>query len=314
MKSWLDEVQDKDCEKVKKLYAKAKTFENRLKVIREWHPRNYLNVKPINTLEEYFKYIRHTATVLTWFRGESKDHGHLAPKLYRDIGKDENDGIEKRQEKERNYFLEFRRRARAFAPSIATDDIWSWYFLIQHYGGPTRLLDWTQDATIALFFALDAERDSTKNPIVIFLSPTVLADYAFKELELERSNKGSVLYPGDYPTEKWIANLISVNGQSLIENMPKSPIALFPFHSDIRITAQRSCFTLFGKQGNELYKDGRYIVCPFCNQKIIHKLVINGRKKEELRKELTRIGITSGKIYPGLDGLCKEIANEMFEK
>jgi len=311
MKNWLDEIPENDREKVKELYAKAKTFKKRLEVISEWHPKNYLNIKPINTLEEYFKYIRHTTTVSTWFRGESKDHGHLVPKLYRDIEDDEKDNIEKRQEKERNYFLEFQRRARALAPTIAPNDLWSWYFLIQHYGGPTRLLDWTQDATIALFFALDTERESKNDPIVVILSPTVLADYAFKELEMERSLKSSVLYPGDSPTERWVANLTTANGQS-VDDMPKSPIALFPPHSDIRITAQRSCFTLFGKEANGFYRDGKHIVCPCCDRKIIHKLVINGRKKEELRKELTRIGITSGKIYPGLDGLCKEITNEIF--
>ena len=307
--NWIEDVPEEDREKVKELYGNAKTFKKKLEVLSQWHPQAYLNLKPISTLDAYFKYIRYTTTDSTWFRGESKDHGHLVPKLYRNI---ENASIEKQQEKERNYYLEFQRRARALAPTIAPNDTWSWYFLIQHYGGPTRLLDWTQDATIALFFALDTERDSTKNPIVVTLSPTVLADYAFKELEMERSFKGSVLYPGDTPTERWITNLTSGNGQ-LIDEMPKSPIALFPPHLDSRITVQGSCFTLFGKETYGFYKDDKHIVCPCCDRKIIHKLVINGRKKNELRKELTRIGITSGKIYPGLDGLCKEITNEIFQ-
>jgi hypothetical protein len=177
MKNWIDNVTEEDREKVQKLYKKAKTFKKKLKVLKDWHPAGYLNLKPISTLEEYFKYIRHTTTGSTWFRGESKDHGHLVPKLYRNI---ENDKINEQQDKERNFYLEFQRRARAFAPAIAPDDIWTWYFLIQHYGGPTRLLDWTQDATVALFFALDTEHNSTENPIVITLSPTVLANYAFK--------------------------------------------------------------------------------------------------------------------------------------
>ncbi len=310
MMNWLDNVPEEDRDKVKALYAKAKTLEAKIGVLKQWHPKGYVNLKPISTLEEYFKYIRLTTTSSTWYRGESRDHGHLVPKLYRDI---ENDDIKKQLEKERIFYLEFQRRARALAPNFAPNDTWSWYFLIQHYGGPTRLLDWTQDAAIALFFALDTEQNSKKNPIVILLSPAVLADYAFKEIKIERSSKSSVLYPGDIPTERWIINLTGEHDQ-LVYEMPNSPIAIFPPYSEGRITAQRSCFTLFGKEKYGFIKDGKDIVCPCCGQKIIHKLVINGRKKNELKRELTRIGITSGKIYPGLDGLCKEIAYELSQK
>lgn len=183
-------------------------------------------------------------------------------------------------------------------PAIDPDDTWSWYFLIQHYGGPTRLLDWTQDAGMALFFALDTDRDSTENPIVAVIQPTVLTDYAFKEIAARTSIFGSVLYPGEVPTERWIANMTGETDQliEIINKMPDSPIALLPPYSDPRITAQRSCFTLFGKQIYGFYKNGEHIVCPFCGQRIIFKLIIDGHEKDKLRKELTRIGITSGKV------------------
>ena len=193
------------------------------------------------------------------------------------------------------------------------NDTWSWYFLIQHYGGSTRLLDWTQDAAIALFFALDAGQEDANDSVVTCLASPALLEYAFKELGDEESGPGTVLYPGERPTDRWIANITAPNDQTVRE-LPASPIALLPPYLNQRITAQRSCFTLFGNRIDGFYEDGRHIVCPCCGGQIFWKMVIDGQSKNDLRKELARIGITSGKIYPGLDGLCKEITDEIYPR
>ena len=117
--------------------------------------------------------------------------------------------------------------------------------------------------------------------------------------------------PGEEPTDKWIANLAVANYHT-IQDLPASPVALLPPYLNPRIAAQRSCFTLFGNKTDGFYKDGKQIVCPFCGQQIFCRLVIDGHSKNGLRKELARIGITSGKVYPGLDGLCEEITNEIY--
>jgi hypothetical protein len=66
------------------------------------------------------------------------------------------------------------------------DQDWDWYFLMRHHDAPTRLLDWSDGALIALHFALnrktrDALRDpKTKEyckPRVYVLGPDRLKDY-----------------------------------------------------------------------------------------------------------------------------------------
>lgn len=208
MGEWFDDVPEIDRDRVRESYNKARTLENKISILRNWHPKGHLNLAPIKNLEEYFRYIRISADNSTWFRGESREHGDLVPTLYRNI--DENKIMEQHT-KERKYFLEFRRRARALVPSIDPNDIWSWYFLIQHYGGPTRLLDWTHDAGIALFLALNTSRDSTDNPIVIELKPSVLTEYAFRELGITDYESNSALYPGENITELWIFNIKNVD-------------------------------------------------------------------------------------------------------
>ncbi len=56
-------------------------------------------------------------------------------------------------------------------------DAWEWYSLMQHYRAPTRLLDWTDSALVAFYFALTSYKPSSPaniHPVVWALNPWTL--------------------------------------------------------------------------------------------------------------------------------------------
>ncbi|NMC60145.1 MAG: FRG domain-containing protein [Candidatus Methanofastidiosa archaeon] len=67
----------------------------------------------------------------------------------------------------------FRNRAAVMGETPPRNDIDQWLFLMRHFGLPTRLLDWTEGALIALFFAVCGS-DLEEDPAVWMIHPLEL--------------------------------------------------------------------------------------------------------------------------------------------
>jgi len=124
----------------------ATSIESYLKIVSEWQTKHAIS-------EEKF-------LSGVWFRGHGKANCELCPGVYRDGFTDRASGIygkdleEKRLNLEREMLMEFRALARTL---LGTLDLIDLYFTAQHYGMPTRLLDWTTNPLAGLFFAVENE-------------------------------------------------------------------------------------------------------------------------------------------------------------
>src|SRR5438105_3548784 len=94
-----------------------------------------------------------------WFRGQDQASDSLTPRRYRYRWVDEDE-----------IRAEFKRRMPQLTLSAAQPrSEWERYFLMQHYGVPTRLLDWSEGGLLALQFALIS--NPARNAAVWVLDP-----------------------------------------------------------------------------------------------------------------------------------------------
>ncbi|GGA56202.1 hypothetical protein GCM10011507_04380 [Edaphobacter acidisoli] len=223
-----------------------------------------------------------------WYRGQQRKQWKLWPNILR-IGCCDADTEDEIRE-------EFAIRAPALSrfESMPTVD-WDLYFLMQHYGAPTRLLDWTESPVIALYFAV---RD---NPGYYDSSVWVLNPY---ELNRRVIKRGEVISPsavGANPKDcKPVARWLPPRWAGRM--IPQSPVAIFPTHIARRISSQKSCFTVHGREadGFDRFMKGA--------RPCLKKIIIPGHAVKGIRLNLKDYGIDDTTIFPDLEGLGRALA------
>lgn len=228
--------------------------------------------------------VRHNLGLGIYFRGESDREYELRPQIGRMVK-------EKRlyeEYQERNVLHRFRCQSYAYYQRILTD--WEAIFLAQHHGLPTRLLDWTRNQLVALFWACQNKRDSkivTNGGIYAFVrQPDENWDLNVFNSPLHNKYK----YARDF---KWLVKGVKV---------------IYPFHVSPRITAHGGLFTIQDDPYKRLndYSPDDYSRKDF-DILLIRKWEVPKRAKKRILKELDEIGINIHTLYTDLNALTKRI-------
>jgi len=246
-----------------------------------------INRIEITTLAQFIEEIEKIYSTRMWFRGHSKLTYKLSPTIYRGSLK---------AEYEINFHTQFKSRALPYLKNKPQDDYWEWLFLMQHHSIPTRLLDWSNSALVALAFAILFENSTEEDAAIWCLNPKLLNDCTRVNLD-----KFDII--PDIST--------NLNAQSSYKldaaARPDYPIAITgPLNSE-RIVAQKGTFTLFPNTNSFNLEDKQEA------HKFLTLLIIKKESIESMKKQLFYLGITESSIYPDLNNLAIEIKKEFAE-
>jgi len=225
-----------------------------------------------------------------WYRGQGDASWGLTPSRWRNEYADAN---------ESEMRLEFESVGRQLVAPDQTRDKWAWYFLMAHYGAPTRLLDWTVNPLVALYFAVSSAPAKT--------------DAAVWIIDPWQWNKAHIpdLYgpalPGWKETKPYLWDLEAALDTENRDTSRKWPIAIEPPHIDKRITAQEGRFLLFGNAKDMVASPNIFRKGPRSRKANLDKIVIPKAKVIAIRDELNHVSINEKTIFPDLSGLGKHI-------
>jgi len=233
-------------------------------------------VKNISSLIQNLKIHTSDLNQPIWYRGHAKQDWLLESRLIR----------ENLATSERDYINKFKQNATL----ILSDEIrhnlnnseFEWLFLMQHNGFPTRLLDWTENPLVGLYFVIRKRQYFSHDGTLWVLLPTKLN-------EISNLGYGPNIIPSfeeqliqDCTPER----IAQTGGQN-------NPVAAIAPRNNRRMQAQLGVFTISPANNRRIDTIG--------NGDHIWKYTIPADYKEEIANEFKLLAINEFTLFPEID-------------
>jgi hypothetical protein len=255
------------------------------------------------------------------FRGVRAESFSLVPKIGRPP-------LVQTPRKEKQIFEEFKFRAVSFLKAEPEND-WEWLALAQHYGLSTRLLDWTENPLIALWFSV--MEGTYHNPNEDYV-PEHAAVYILPNLDVSRSEFVVRAQDASKIDPFKLKSLMFYRPRPFDDRILKQ-VGWFTAHPfddhrkeyqtygglvTIRIGASKSNIpdddvvkiqAILKLSAEEIREQGIELVYEEGDQEAPKPLKVQIHRDAllEIRKSLNGIGVNASTVFPDLGNLCTHL-------
>jgi hypothetical protein len=270
------------------------------------------------------------------FRGHADPSWQLKTTLERQAESTETERSEL-PDRERQVIDRFRRQALQFLATAPEPAAYlEWLSIIQHHGGPTRLLDFTRSFYVAAFFALDGD---TGDSVVWAVNKPSLDD-AFldaADLHAEAATEAAIRTQKARSADSFIGasvstrdsdprnndagslddrpHVLSVEAERLTQRMV-SQQSVFLMPTMLHATFMESLERAFGeKQLN--WRSCSVADCKAGVAKLrslrtgpaVVKIILPKATRRKALEDLQRMNINAASLFPGIDGFARSLGS-----
>lgn len=205
----------------------------------------------------------------------------------------------KRSSVEQVLFQRFARRAHHYLeeelPEL--DNYLHWFSIMQHYGAPTRVLDWTYSPYIAAFFSLESASNPASSSAVWAIDLHWCRQQATKVLR-DLLSEPNLRVPGHNIWEP------AEFKRFFIDHSLDFVAPVEPFSMNERLTLQQGLFLC---QGN-LSKSFEENLGAYEDQENhILKFILPNKVRAQALIDLDSMGLSRATLFPGIDGFAQSL-------
>lgn len=240
-----------------------------------------LTINTIDDLRRYAGDLREKHGTRLWYRGEQDASRALVPSIQRSP---------RAVEVERYITNDFYIRAMQILDDPpAKHNYAGWVSIMQHYGLPTRMLDWSQSPLIAIFFATEMYEQMPGTDAAIWMLVPGLLN--------EAEGFGNCIYPIDADTtQEMLLPAFKHNHHN--PDLEDKILACSSTDNNLRMYAQQSNFTVHNS--TKRLED-------ICNENMLYKIIIPCGRRRYFLESLRVFGITESSVYPDLDHISSDL-------